>query len=169
MISQHIVEEVLQEAKRKDATAADLILIENELVTAQVRLRETETLRSAKEVRLGLRLFFGKRSATSSTSDLSRESLAQLVEDTTVLAKATAHDECSGLPAAEECAKSLPDLHLYDPDGEALTVSVPIDRARAGHRADRAAARHGGRASHARAGAPARDGRRPRDRRQSRS
>lgn len=131
MISQQIVEEVLQEAKRKDATAADLVLIENELVTAQVRLRETETLRSAKEVRLGLRLFFGKRSATSSTSDLSKESLAQLVEDTAVLAKVTAHDECSGLPAAEECAKSLPDLHLYDPDGEALTVKDQIDRARA--------------------------------------
>ncbi len=131
MISQHIVEEVLQGAKRKDATAADLVLIENELVTAQVRLRETETLRSAKEVRLGLRLFFDKRSATSSTSDLSKESLAQLVEDTAVLAKATAHDECSGLPAAEECAKSLPDLHLYDPDGEALTVKDQLDRARA--------------------------------------
>ena len=41
MISQQIVEEVLREAKRKDATAADLVLIENELVTAQVRLRET--------------------------------------------------------------------------------------------------------------------------------
>ena len=131
MISQQIVEEVLQEAKRKGATAADLVLIENELVTAQVRLRETETLRSAKEVRLGLRLFFDKRSATSSTSDLSKESLARLVEDTAVLAKAIAHDECSGLPPAEECAKSIPDLHLYDPDGEALTVKDQIDRARA--------------------------------------
>jgi PmbA protein len=131
MISQQIVEEVLQEAKRKDATAADLVLVENELVTAQVRLRETETLRSAKEVRLGLRLFFDKRSATSSTSDLSRESLARLVEDTTVLAKATAHDDCSGLPSAEEYAKSVPDLHLYDPDGETLTVKDQLDRAKA--------------------------------------
>lgn len=131
MINQQIVEAVLQEAKQKGATAADTVVIENELVTAQVRLRETETLRSAKEVRLGLRLFFDKRSATSSTSDLSKESLARLVEDTTVLAKATAHDECSGLPMAEECAKSIPDLHLYDPDGEALTVKDQLDRAKA--------------------------------------
>lgn len=98
MISRQIVEDVLQEAKRKGATATDLVLVENELVTAQVRLRETEMLRSAREVRLGLRLFFDKRSATSSTSDLSKESLARLVEDTAVLAKAIAHDEYSGLP-----------------------------------------------------------------------
>ncbi|MBZ0159414.1 TldD/PmbA family protein [Candidatus Methylomirabilis sp.] len=131
MISRQIVEDVLQEAKRKGATATDLVLVENELVTAQVRLRETEMLRSAREVRLGLRLFFDKRSATSSTSDLSKESLARLVEDTAVLAKAIAHDEYSGLPLAEECAKDIPDLHLYDPDGEALTVKDQLDRAKA--------------------------------------
>lgn len=131
MISQEIVEEVLQEAKRKGATEADLVLVENELVTTQVRLGETETLRSAKEVRLGLRLFFDKRSATSSTSDLSTESLARLVEDTAVLAKAIARDDCSGLPLAEECARSVPDLHLYDPDGETLTVKDQLDRAKA--------------------------------------
>ncbi|MBI2884471.1 MAG: TldD/PmbA family protein [Candidatus Methylomirabilis oxyfera] len=131
MISRQIVEEVLQQAKRKGATEADLVLAENELVTTQVRLGETETLRSAKEVRLGLRLFFDKRSATSSTSDLSTESLARLVEDTAVLAKAIARDEYSGLPPAEECAKSVPDLHLYDSDGEALTVKDQLDRAKA--------------------------------------
>lgn len=131
MISRQIVEEVLKEAKRKEATEADLVLVENELVTTQVRLGETETLRSAKEVRLGLRLLFDKRSATSSTSDLSTESLARLVEDTAVLAKAIARDECSGLPLTEECAKSVPDLHLYDPDGETLTVKDQLDRAKA--------------------------------------
>ncbi|MDD5558802.1 TldD/PmbA family protein [Candidatus Methylomirabilis sp.] len=131
MIGQQIVEEVLQQAKQKGATEADLVLAENELVTTQVRLGETETLRSAKEVRLGLRLFFDKRSATSSTSDLSTESLARLVEDTAVLAKAIARDDCSGLPTAEECARNVPDLHLYDPDGETLTVKDQLDRAKA--------------------------------------
>ncbi|CBE69931.1 MAG: TldD/PmbA family protein [Candidatus Methylomirabilis oxygeniifera] len=131
MISRQIVEEVLQEAKRKGATEADLVLTENELVATQVRLGETETLRSAKEVRLGLRLFFDKRSATSSTSDLSTESLARLVEDTAVLAKAIARDECSGLPPTEECAKNIPDLNLYDSDGETLTVKDQLDRAKA--------------------------------------
>jgi len=135
MISQQMTEDVLREARQKGATAADLVLIENELVTAQVRLRQTDTLRSAKEVRLGLRLFFDKRSATSSTSDLSRESLARLVEDTAVLAKATALDDYSGLPEAEECATNVPDLHLYDPDGESLTVKDQLDRAKAAEEA----------------------------------
>ena len=130
MISQNTAEGVLQEAKRKGATEADLVLVENELVTVQVRLGEVETIRSAREVGLGLRLFFGKRSATSSTSDLSKESLARLVEDTSVLARVTAHDEFSGLPSAEECARSFPELHLYDPDGEALPVKERIARAK---------------------------------------
>ena len=130
MISQTIAEEVLQEATRNGATEADLALVENELVTVQVRFSEVETLRSAREVGLGLRLFFGKRSATSSTSDLSKDSLARLVEDTSTLAKATAHDDFSGLPSAEEYAKSFPELDLYDPDGEALTVKERIARAK---------------------------------------
>jgi PmbA protein len=130
MISQQTAETVLQEARRKGATEADLVLMENELVTVQVRMGEVETIRSAREVGLGLRLFAGKRSATSSTSDLSRESLARLVEDTIVLAKVTAHDEFSGLPSAEECAKSLPELRLYDPDGEALPIKERIGRAK---------------------------------------
>ncbi len=130
MISQEIAEKVLQEAKRKGATEADLVLVENELVTVQVRLGEIETIRSAREVGLGLRLFFGKRSATSSTSDLSKDSLARLVEDTSALAKATAHDDFSGLPSAEEYAKSFPELDLYDPDGETLTIKERIARAK---------------------------------------
>jgi len=131
MISQRIAEETLEEAKRKGATEADVVAVENELVTAHVRLGEVETLRSAREVRLGLRLFFGKRSATSSTSDLSRDSLARLVEDTTALALATAHDEFSGLPSPDECTRSFPELDLYDPEGETLPLNERIDRAKA--------------------------------------
>ena len=130
MISQHVAEQVLWDAKRQGATEADLVLMENELVTVQVRLGEVETIRSAREVGLGLRIFCGKQSATSSTSDLSSESLARLVEDTVVLAKATAHDDFSGLPSPEECAGSLPDLELYDPAGETLTITERIARAK---------------------------------------
>jgi PmbA protein len=130
MISQKIAEQVLEEATRKGATEADLALVQNELVTVQVRFGEVETIRSAKEVGLGLRLFFGRRSATSSTSDLSKESLTRLVEDTAVLAKATAHDGFSGLPSGEELAKGFPELDLYDAEGEVLTVKERIDRAK---------------------------------------
>jgi PmbA protein len=49
-----------------------------------------------------------------------------LVEDTVVLAKATAHDEFSGLPSPGELAKGFPELDLYDPEGETLTVNDRI-------------------------------------------
>ncbi len=131
MISQHLVEEVLEESRRKGATEADVVALDNELVSVQVRLGEIDMLRSARESRVGLRLFSGKRSATSSTSDLSKDSLKRLVEDTYTLATATAHDEFSGLPSLEECAGSVPELDLYDSGGEILSLDERIDRAKA--------------------------------------
>ncbi len=131
MISERIAEEVLREARRRGGTEADLVGIENELLSAQVRLGEVETLRSARESRVGLRLFCGKRSATSSTSDFSKDSLTRLVDDTLALAKATAHDDFSGLPLPEECATRFPELNLYDAKGEALSLGERIDQARA--------------------------------------
>jgi PmbA protein len=131
VIGLEVVEGVLDQARQQGATEADVVAAENELVTIQVRLGALETIRSARESRLGLRLFVGKRSATSSTSDLSRDSLTRLVEETAALAKATAHDDCAGLPAPAECATVIPDLDLYDPDGETLQLNDRLARATA--------------------------------------
>jgi PmbA protein len=130
VISRQIVEEILEESRRIGATEADVIALDDELVSVQVRLGEIDMLRSARESRIGLRLFSSKRSATSSTSDLSEDSLKHLVEDTYALAAATAHDEFSGLPSLEECAKSVPELNLYDAGGEGLSLDERIHRAK---------------------------------------
>jgi PmbA protein len=105
---------VLQYARRSGATAGDVLIATGESFSAGVRLGEVEKVLNAHEKRMGLRLFVGHSSAITSTADFTREALESLVEETIALAKATAADEFSGLPAAEDLAPNFPDLDLAD-------------------------------------------------------
>ena len=109
-----LASDVLAMAKRAGATEADVVIADGENLSVQVRLGAVDRLTKAREKRLGLRVFVGKRSATTSTSDFSPESLNQLVTETCTLAKAVVEDPVSGLPAADQMAKEQPDLDLYD-------------------------------------------------------
>ena len=91
------------------------MLADGETFSVQVRLSAVDRLTKAREKRLGLRVFVGKRSATASTSDFSRESLDRLVTDTCALAAAVVEDAQSGLPDPDLMASSLPEMDLYDP------------------------------------------------------
>ncbi|MCS6897550.1 MAG: metallopeptidase TldD-related protein, partial [Nitrospira sp.] len=90
-------------------------------------------LTKAREKRLGLRVFVGKRSATTSTCDFSKESLERLVSETCLLAKAVVEDPMSGLPEPSQMAKDQPDLDLYD--GTILNTETQIEWAKRGEAA----------------------------------
>ncbi len=109
-----LASDLLAMAKRGGATEADVVIVDGENLSVQVRLAAVDRLTKAREKRLGLRVFTGKRSASTSTSDFSTASLQQLVEQTCTLARAVVEDQISGLPAAEEMAKEQPDLDLHD-------------------------------------------------------
>lgn len=126
--------ELIDRVKAHGATEADVMVAEGDSVSVQVRLSSVDCLSKAREKSLGIRAFFGKRSASTSTSDFSEASLKQLVADTCALAKAVAEDETSGLPESTALASDVPDLDLYDPT--AMPVDEAIDVAQ---RAERAA------------------------------
>lgn len=105
---------LLERAKQQGATDAEVIVADGETLSVQVRLSAVDRLTKAREKRLGLRVFKGKRSAVSSTSDFTPASLQQLAADTCALASAVVEDEVSGLPDAAQLAKDLPNLDLYD-------------------------------------------------------
>src|SRR5579884_3186429 len=86
---------LLDRVKQRGATEADVIVADGDTFAVQVRLSKVDRLTKAREKRLGLRVFFGKRSASASTSDFSKDSLEQLVSDTCSLAAAVAADELS--------------------------------------------------------------------------
>jgi PmbA protein len=124
----HLASEVLAMAKRGGATEADVVIADGENLSVQIRLGAVDRLSKAREKRLGLRVFVGTRSATTSTSDFSPESLNRLVRETCTLAKAVVEDPVSGLPSAEQMAKEQPDLDLYDETK--LETDKQIDLAR---------------------------------------
>src|SRR2546422_5750587 len=87
-IDQSLTSELLAQAKRKGATAADVVAVEGDSASVQVRLSAVDKLSKAQEKRLGLRVYFGQRSAGASTSDLSPSSLDELVPTTPAFAQA---------------------------------------------------------------------------------
>jgi PmbA protein len=127
---------VLERATARGATAADGFLVEERHFSGSVRLGEVETVTHARDQRLSLRVFVGKASAASSTSDLSPESLERLVDEATRLARVTSEDSHAGLPDESELIGAIPDLDLSDIRGHDLT---PEDKLEIARRAEAAA------------------------------
>ena len=134
-IEPQVVQDLLQTARTRGATGGDALLVDSTSFEAQVRLGDVETVQNSHQKRLGLRLFFGQRSATTSTSDFSSASLRQLLDDTCALAQAMADDEHAGLPQPDEVATTVPDLGLCDDSLQQLPPAERIAMARDAERA----------------------------------
>ena len=121
---------LLEQAKWRGATAADAFLVEEQSFSAQVRLGGVDTVKHEREQHLAVRVFVGKSVATSSTSDLSRDSVTRLVDEAVSLARITAADDLAGLPEAAELCRAVPDLDLDDPGGHDLSAEDKVEIAR---------------------------------------
>src|SRR2546428_3907009 len=97
-IDQSLTSELLAQAKRKGATAADVVAVEGDSSSVQVRLSAVDKLSKAQEKRLGLRAYFGQRSVGAPASGFSPRFRAALVGSTPALAPAGGEDTTSGLP-----------------------------------------------------------------------
>jgi PmbA protein len=126
-IDQNFTEDLINRAKRKGATAVDVVAVEGDSASVQVRLSAVDKLSKAQEKRLGLRVYLGQRSAGGSTSDFSPAAVDELVTSTCALAEAIVEDPDAGLPDPTSLATAPPDLDLYDPS--ALSMDQMIDRA----------------------------------------
>ena len=125
-----LLRDLLHRAGARGASAGDAILVESDTFSVQVRLKAIDKVKQARERRLGLRLFFGQRSAITATSDLSPDSLDRLLEETCAMAAATPEDPAAGLPAASAMASRIPDLDLYDGGAFDLSLEERIALAR---------------------------------------
>ena len=126
-LSQELGQEILSMAKAKGASQGDVVMAESESFFVTVRMSEVEKISQAGEKRLGLRLFFGHSSASASTSDISKNAIEKLVDDTARMAKVTAQDPHGGLPEASVLARELPQLDLVDESARSVTVDERID------------------------------------------
>jgi PmbA protein len=127
---QNLLADLLKQATRKGATAADAFVVEDQSFSAQVRLGQVDTVKHAREQHMALRVFVGKSVASASTSDLSAEAMARLVDEAVSLARVTSPDELAGLPDGAELARQVPDLDLHDERGHDLPPEDKIELAR---------------------------------------
>jgi len=128
---QALLQFVLDTAKANGATTADALFVSGHSNEVRVRLSETEQVKQSRSKGVGLRVLVGQRTATTSSSDLSREALANLIERTCKAAQVTAEDPTAGLPDAGlfETAPTT-DLDLYDASLETITAERGIAMAR---------------------------------------
>jgi len=130
-----LAEWALGVAKKSGATAAEVLLVSGESLSAGVRLGEVEKLKSSRERRLGLRVFVGQSSATSSTAEIEEDSLKDFIKSTVDLAKLTAPDPWSGLPDPALHPKSFPDLDLEDHTHRIIEAPKALELARIAEKA----------------------------------
>jgi PmbA protein len=122
--------DVVARAVKAGASDAEAVVREGDQFSVNVRMGEVETLEDSGSRGLGLRVFLGKRSASSSTSDLTPDGIRRLVDGALALAKVTEEDPYTGLPEAAEFGALDSDLHLYYDDVYSLTGPERIEWAR---------------------------------------
>jgi PmbA protein len=122
--------DVVALAIKAGATDAEAVAREGDEFSVNVRMGEVETLKESGSRGLGLRVFLGKRSASTSTSDLTAEGIRQLVDGALALAKVTEKDPFAGMPESAEFGAFAGDLRLYDEDVYSLSGPERIEWAR---------------------------------------
>ena len=126
---QQTAQHVIDRARKAGASEADVMIREDESFSVTVRMGEIETLKEAIARSLMLRVFIGKRTATSHTSDVSLPAVDRLVDETIEMARLTSEDQSGGLPESSYFQNSFPDLKLLDPAWENLTHEERIGMA----------------------------------------
>ncbi len=120
---------LLSRARALGADAADVLVGEGTDFSVTVRKGEVETLKDAGSKALGIRVFVGRRTASTYTSDFSPAALETLVRDTVDMARITGQDPAAGLPD-QTPPPDVIDLGLFDPSPAALPTADRIDWAR---------------------------------------
>ncbi|MFP5234377.1 MAG: TldD/PmbA family protein [Acidobacteriota bacterium] len=108
--------DVVAQAIKAGASDAEAVVREGDEFTVTVRMGQVETLKESGSRGLGLRVFLGKRSASTSTSDFTADGIRQLIDGALALARLTEEDPFTGLPETVEFGSAPGDFHLYYPD-----------------------------------------------------
>jgi PmbA protein len=94
-------DDLVAAARRNGADAADALYYGDASTEVQVRLGALEDVVRAEGEEIGLRVFVGQRSASVSSSDLSPDALAALVERAVAMAREAPEDPYAGLAPAD--------------------------------------------------------------------
>ncbi|MDH3314399.1 MAG: metalloprotease PmbA [Gammaproteobacteria bacterium] len=132
-----IATEILSEAKRRGASAAEAGISTSSGLSVTVRMGDVETIEHTRDKGLGLTVYFGKKKGSASTTNFTKEAVNDTVRAACAIARHTSEDECAGLADAELMAKSYPDLDLLHPwplaPEEAIEIALKAENAARAH------------------------------------
>ena len=125
--------DVLALALKAGATDAEAVVYEGDEFYAKVRLGQVETLKESGSRAVGLRVFMppawvvpAQRTASTSSSDFSPESIDRLVSGAVTLARITSEDSFAGLPEPDAFGQhAAAAQHLYFDD---VNLQPPAER-----------------------------------------
>ena len=130
---ENIVQNLLDEANKQGASAAEAGLSQENGLSVTARLGEVETIEHHCDQGLGITVYFGQRKGSASTTDLSPESIKETVSAACSIARYTSEDEYAGLPEKELLATEFPDLDLYHPwsvnADQAIALAIECENA----------------------------------------
>ncbi len=126
-------QQIVDRAMRAGATDAEAVVYEGDEFSTKVRLGQVETLTESTSRAVGLRVFNGHRTASTSTNDFSNASIERMIRGAVELAKITEEDPFAGLPdaSAYSTLRSGEGLGIYFDDVYQLPAKDRIEMARA--------------------------------------
>lgn len=132
----NLAQDIVHRAITGGATAAECVVREGDEFSTLVRLGQVETLKESGSRAIGVRVFFGQRSASTYSSDFSAAGIERMLKSALELAKICSEDPYSGIPDAAKLGSLSGDLDLYHEDVYSLPGAERIEYAR---RAEKAA------------------------------
>jgi len=132
-----LVAQLLAEARRSGATAAEAAVSCSNGLSVGVRMAEVETLQHHRSRGLGITVYFGQRKGSANTSDWKPQALRDTVAAACDIARYTEADPCAGLADSERLAQHIPELDLYHPwpleTAKAITQAQACEAAARAH------------------------------------
>src|SRR5579862_5030374 len=125
-----VAQDIVRRAMHSGATAAECVVREGDEFSTLVRLGQVETLKESGSKAIGVRVFNGKRAASTYSSDFSREGLDRMVKSALELSKITSEDPFGGIPDASQLGSLSGNLDLYSADVYSLPGEERISYAR---------------------------------------
>lgn len=110
-----LVTDVLDQATKRGATAAEASVGQGSGLSVKVRMGDVETIEHNRDKGLGLTVYIGHQKGSASTSDFNSSAIADTVNTAWQIASYGGSDDCAGLADRELMASEYPDLDLNHP------------------------------------------------------
>lgn len=123
-----LVAEILDEATKQGATAAEVDVGANKGFSVTARKGDVESVEYHQDKIIDITVYFGKRTGSSSLSDFRPEAIRQAIQAACNIARFTDEDPYSGLADQKLLAFNYPELDLAYP--WSLTVEQAIEKAK---------------------------------------